>query len=124
MPICLFCLFWFDILPQINGSTITPIASASGSSGNKVVVSGSPINNLRSETYTSTDDAGAGSSGSCGGGGNILSSSATGTGANVGKVSFTEQVSTSSISFDNTGDAQAAGIYIGETGANRIALIT
>lgn len=100
---------------------MTPVASSCGSGGNKVVVSGSPINNLRSEAYSSTDDAGAGSCGSCGGSGNVIGSSAAGS-TNVGKVSFTEQVSTSSISFDNTGDLQATGIYIGETGAHRIAL--
>ncbi|XP_046801361.1 syntaxin-binding protein 5 isoform X2 [Lucilia cuprina] len=104
---------------QINGSTTAPVASACSSGGNKVVVSGSPNNHLRSEANSlSTDEyfsgAGAGSSGG-GGVGNVSGSAGTGSGANVGKVSFTEQASTSSISFDNAADAQAAGIYIGDT---------
>ncbi|XP_037822879.1 syntaxin-binding protein 5 isoform X2 [Lucilia sericata] len=104
---------------QINGSTTAPVASACSSGGNKVVVSGSPNNHLRSEANSlSTDEyfsgAGAGPSGG-GGVGNVSGSAGTGSGANVGKVSFTEQASTSSISFDNAADAQAAGIYIGDT---------
>lgn len=119
MPIYLFCLFWFDIYPnQLNGSTTTPLlASASSSGGNKVVVSGSPNSHLRSDANSSTDEylsgAVAGSSG--GGVGGIVTGSA---GTASGKVSFTEQASTSSTSFDNTADSQAAGIYIGDTGAH------
>ncbi|KAM7350051.1 syntaxin-binding protein tomosyn isoform 2-T4 [Cochliomyia hominivorax] len=104
---------------QLNGSTTAPVASACSSGGNKVVVSGSPNNHLRSEANSSTDEylsgAVAGSSGSGGGGGIITGSAGTGSVTNVGKVSFTEQASTSSISFDNTADSQAAGIYIGDT---------
>ncbi|XP_065362681.1 syntaxin-binding protein 5 isoform X2 [Calliphora vicina] len=112
---------------QINGSTTAPVASACSSGGNKVVVSGSPNNHLRSEANSSIDEylsgAGAGSSGcgvgGAGGGGgvgNVIGSAGTGSGgANVGKVSFTEQASTSSISFDNAADSQAAGIYMGDT---------
>ncbi|KAI8116093.1 Syntaxin-binding protein 5 [Lucilia cuprina] len=104
---------------QINGSTTAPVASACSSGGNKVVVSGSPNNHLRSEANSlSTDEyfSGAGASSSGGSGvGNVSGSAGTGSGANVGKVSFTEQASTSSISFDNAADAQAAGIYIGDT---------
>ncbi|KNC23670.1 hypothetical protein FF38_01404 [Lucilia cuprina] len=101
---------------MINGSTTAPVASACSSGGNKVVVSGSPNNHLRSEANSlSTDEyfSGAGASSSGGSGvGNVSGSAGTGSGANVGKVSFTEQASTSSISFDNAADAQAAGIYI------------
>lgn len=116
--------------------------------GNKVVVSGSPNNHhIRFETNLSTDDnltgVAAGSTGSVGGsgsggasgsgggascnvsgiagGGGSSSPSVGGSGAttNVVKLSHTEQASTSSISFDNTADLQAAsGIYIGETGAH------